>query len=737
MTTSTEGIHNSVASDQAAPGRHTAAEPGVVICRDCRRPNPASRRFCGGCGQPLWETCPQCQAECAADERFCGACGADVAGSRAALAQQLAEQLAQAASLAAAFDYGAAIACLRDAAATSDARCSREAQQARAEISRLQALHQKQVAAAQTALARGRQALAEQAYDRAVHELQQIPAPLCSAEAAALLARARSAREELHALGAEIRAAVEARQTGNLLPKVERLLALRPGHKQALALAGQLREQIVRAAKKSLARHQYRQALEGLAQVSASARSPEVETLADTAAELLALQEAIEHSPLADRQTLALADRLARLAPTNGAAAELRAKVAERMRVHPADPRLGGPSFAPPPKRTQLGPPVDWLTSPARLAPADERVAAALAEHPGRFWVAIGLALQALDLAAIPMNLTPPEKTSVLFTKLPGLSLGNPATAAWGLDLSDESLKAVKLARSPQTGVVQIVSCQLLVHGTRLLELSDDLQRPEIIGRTLQRLIRQCGELRGARIAVALPSRRVLGRFFDLPPLPHKKVADAINYEARHQLPMALDELCWQSRVLSEGSGPVGDESARHILIVAARQSHVRERLAEFRASGVCPDIVTSDCLALHNAIAYELFGEAAPTDQQKAVCAVDVGAAATNIVVSSRDRVWFRTSGQGGNTFESLLVEKLNVTRVQAETLLRQPAKSRRYSEWSAALQPGFAQLTDEVQRSLVAWAKVGRGRQVDHIYGLGGSFSTHGILRYLRNGY
>jgi Tfp pilus assembly PilM family ATPase len=719
-----------------APAGNSSPPPHQLTCGRCQRVNPGSRRFCGGCGASLWEVCPQCRAQCPGDERFCGACGADILDGLSEQSRELRARIAEAQELQTTHSYNAAISRLREVASVSDPRFDQLAQQALAEIDRVESLRTEQSALAEAAFQRAIRALESQAYSQAVQELEQVPAPLRSPEAAALLARARSAREELQTLGAAIRAAVEAKQTGNLLPKLERLLTLRPGHEQALALAGQLRDQIVKRVKQSLAAHRYQDAMDQLGAVPPLLRSHDVATLLDTAGELLALRLGVERSALADRQTLALAERLVRLAPANADAAALRAKVAERMQAKPADPRLGGPDFAPPPKRTLLGPPVDWLAQSARITPTDECVAAELAEHPGRFWVAIGLALQGLGLAAIPLDLTPQEKTNVLFAKIPGLSFGRRTTpSAWGLDLSDESLKAIKLVKNDETGGVQIAACQCLLHDKRLLELEDDLQRPEIVGRTLRALSEQCGELKGAKIAVALPGPRVLGRFFELPSLPPSKFADAINFEARHQLPMALDELCWQGHLLGGPDGPAAADAPRKVVVVAARKSHVRERLAEFQSAGVGVDFVTTDCLALHNALTYEFFSEGSPGRNGQAIGALDLGAAAANIVVSSPNSVWFRTVGHGGDRFTSLLVDHLNVTRQQAALLVREPAKARRYSQWCAALQDGFAQVTGEVERSL-SHARFDPDVALQHLYGVGGGFQTHGLLRYLRQG-
>ena len=47
-------------------------------CPSCGHENPATNRFCGGCGAALARVCPSCAHANTPDHRFCGACGASL-----------------------------------------------------------------------------------------------------------------------------------------------------------------------------------------------------------------------------------------------------------------------------------------------------------------------------------------------------------------------------------------------------------------------------------------------------------------------------------------------------------------------------------------------------------------------------------------------------------------------------------------------------------------------------------
>src|SRR5262245_49394335 len=104
---------NSHSPRKEASAAAVATAPDVVICRTCQRENPSGRRFCGGCGQELWEKCARCGAECTAEERFCGVCGADVQQTLRDMQQDCDSRIEKALTQAAAHQYEPAFTALR------------------------------------------------------------------------------------------------------------------------------------------------------------------------------------------------------------------------------------------------------------------------------------------------------------------------------------------------------------------------------------------------------------------------------------------------------------------------------------------------------------------------------------------------------------------------------------------------------------------------------------------------
>ena len=638
--------------------------------------------------------------------------------------------LQQAREFAAAHRYGQAVQLLEVLASRGN-ESAEVAAAAAAEIPQAQLREKRQKELAALTYQQGLELLAGRAYEAAVEVLESIPEPLRTQEINNCLERAQSQWKELLALHGEIRTLIEARRTSELFPKLERLLALKPDHSQAQKLATQLREQLLAAATKRLNEHLYTDALKLLEQIPTFARNEEVESATDKALELSVLLTELRSAPLALQSTLAVVQKLVKFAPANKEAARLAEEFKARVAAKPEAVRAAAPVWTKAPQRTRVLLPVEWLGYFTRLACEDAGGFKTLRESPGQFFVALGLALQGIDEADTAVNLLPAEKTGLL-SKLP-FSFGKKLpTAAWGLDLGESGLRAIKLSKDAKSGVVKLEACEHIAHSQPLVQIEKSLEREEVAAVTLKEFLGRA-QTEGSRLVASLSSQRVLGRFFDLPPMAGKKVAEAVQFEAKHQIPVPLEDLSWAYDIqglMPAAGGKEQDERPRKILLVAARLAHVQAQAALFKAAGVTIDELMPDCLALHNAFQFEFH-----SDNAKPAAVVDIGLDCTNFLVSAPRTCWFRSFGLGGENFTQALARHFQLTREQAEELKRKPAKARRYSLYCATQEPLFVQLVSEIERSLASYSRFS-AETVEKLYGVGGAFQTHGLLRYLRWG-
>jgi type IV pilus assembly protein PilM len=724
---------SSRAAHSAVPPAHIGSGP--IRCRGCQKENSPQRRFCCGCGVSLFDQCPQCSTEVVASERFCGHCGANLQETRGRQESDLEHRVQQARSLQAEHKFAEAVALLRSVAMVEDARYDNMARQALAlldEFANERKLLEERV---QLRIQKARELLSACAFEKASEKLAGIPEALRTDEARELLGQVRAKQEELLKLSAEIREAIAQKQIFGVLPKIEQLLALKPDHAQAKELAGQIRDQICLAARKKTAECSYDEARMLMESIPEFIRNEDVEQLLDRVQEADSLATDIRLSPLADDVLVALAQRFAKIATKDPAAAKQLADIQKRRIEPPADRHLLYPAWSAAPRRPLLGVQVDLLGHLTRCDFASPALEAKLREQPGQYLVALGLGLQARDQAAVAINLLPEEKKPNFFGM--SISLRKPALrGGWGLDLSPTGLRAIRLSPESTGGRVKIDAVVHVPHSKPLGQPGEEVFDCDLIAATLRTFTEQHPlakeKEKRETVAVAISGARTLGRFFDLPPVSAKKLPELVQFEAKHQVPFPLSELNWGYAVVDEAEKDA-DQAPRRVVLVATKELHATERLRSFQAAGIPVDVLTAEPLALHNAVVHEFFAES-PANLQLAF--MDIGAQGSNFVVSSRRGVWFRHCASGGDEFTSALVKQLQLTHTSAEETKRAPHKARRFYQVQEAFQPLLVKFGSEVERSLASLSKQFPDRLVDRLYLAGGGAATHGLLRYLVHG-
>lgn len=706
-----------------------------IVCKGCQCENPASRRFCGDCGKPLWEKCPTCATEIPGNERFCGQCGTDVNGFLQEKQRELASSFQQAEAFMEACEFAKGISVLRGIASVEDPRLAEWAERAIEAIANADEDWKRVKQGAEEKVQQGKKLLAGNAYEKVIALLSEIAEPLLSVEGHKVLGEAKQKREELQTLGGEIRQALAEERIWDFFPKIERLLALKPNHPQVPTLVEDVRKRIFRKAKKKVKERSYGEALEIIEHIPAFAETAEVKELKQTVVEMATLTQHVRQAPWVDDSTLRLAKRLAEYDTEDQELAELLAKIVSAGKEGMKDRHYGAPTFAMQGRKMPLGKPVEWLARSTSLKQFEGMSGKEeLETHLGEYWLAMGLALQGIGQAKVDVNLLPAEKQKSVWGRLTATFVKREAQGAWGIDVGEYAIKAIRLATDAKGEQVQVTHCVYVAHATPLVQLSGEAEKGAMLLESLKAL-RAKIEPGKDRICGAMPGMQVLGRFFELPPMASKKVAEAVKFELQHQIPIASAELSWG--YVSTDQAPIAtvkkgseDVVPRRIVLVATRQAHVLTRTGLFEAAGLPLDILQSGCLALHNALGCEMPSESAPQAM------VDMGASGTSVVISGANGVWFRTFGVGSENTVGQVAKELRLTSEQARKLLRQPHLAKRLSPLEEVVLPLHGQLTGEVERSVMTGSKSLGVAGPARIWGLGGGVGCHALVRRMTHG-
>jgi len=725
MTARTPLAENPPVPEEERPPLPAAALP--VTCPQCGQTGLAGRRFCGSCGTALWQRCPTCETEIAASDRFCPACGVQVDAVWNQRAQAARQQIAAARNLAAEQRYDEALAELERLSRLADPPLAAVAQEAAAELAAVEAQQAEARHQVARAVDRARQLEALGRWKEALECLATISPPLREPSVVALGHDLTLRVQEEASLRERIAAAVAGRQWEELGEALDRLLSLRPRDAQATKLAGQLRQHMLLLARKQLAAHRYRSAVRALNCIPGSSRDEEVTRLQDEVSERVALHQAIADAPYADAALAGLVRRMAQLAPDHPDVPRWRKTLAQRLAESPTDPHWPAPAWAAPSSSDTARPKIESWAFFSRARLASDELRQTLREHPGQFFTALGVALEALGLTAWTCDLSPPREG--LLARLPNLSWQAPR-AVWALDLGTSAVKALRVVREDRQ--VRIDAAYHLPVASR-----DDVGQLGRFEEPLKALVAHVVAA-PALVCLAVPGRALLGRYFELPVGKGRAWDQALRYEAQHQLPLPLAELCWHTHAWPQT--PQKDAESppmRRVVLQAAQRSYIDQLLAVCRTAGLEVARLQSQPLALHHAVQWELAGQtpsAEAAEPAPPVLVVDLGLSQTVMVASASDHLAFRTLLTGTEAWSRQLVEAFSVTHATAQQWLRDPAACPAFHRWHSALQTAFEELASQLDRCRTLLAPPGAA-PIRQVLGLGGGTQTHGVVRFLRN--
>ena len=288
----------------------------------------------------------------------------------------------------------------------------------------------------------------------------------------------------------------------------------------------------------------------------------------------------------------------------------------------------------------------------------------------------------------------------------------------WGIDIGQCALKALKLREVD--GQLQAEAFDIIEYPKILSQ--PDADRPQLIRNALEQFLAQ-NDVSNALVAISVPGQSSFTRFVKLPPVEPKKIPSIVKFEAEQQIPFDINEVIWRWQSLNDPDSPDVE-----VGLFAMKRSDVHSVLDHFTEVGVGVDVVQMAPLALFNFMTY---------DQQVApdggTLLVDIGAESTNLVVADGPRLWTRTIQLGGNNFTEALVKAFKLSFSKAEKLKRTAATSKYARQIFQAMRPVFADLVQEIQRSIGFYTSLHRETRFKRLLGLGNGFRLPGLQKFL----
>ena len=292
------------------------------------------------------------------------------------------------------------------------------------------------------------------------------------------------------------------------------------------------------------------------------------------------------------------------------------------------------------------------------------------------------------------------------------------ARSAWGIDIGNRALKAVKLTRDGDR--LRVSDVEVIEHEQILSSAGDN--KESYVQAALASFV-QRHPTKGSVIGISVSGQSSFARFIKLPPVEPKKIPEIVKFEAIQQIPFPLDDVEWSYQLFQNPESPDVE-----VGIFALRKELVNAHLKQFTDLDMNVQVVQMSPLAVYNGMHYDQRLNDGTT------MIVDCGAENTDLIIADGETVWLRTISIGGNNFTESLTKSFKLNFPKAEDLKRNASTSKYQRQIFQAMRPVFGDLVSEIQRSIGFYGTVHRDSRIKRIIALGSTFRLPTLQKYLQ---
>jgi type IV pilus assembly protein PilM len=225
------------------------------------------------------------------------------------------------------------------------------------------------------------------------------------------------------------------------------------------------------------------------------------------------------------------------------------------------------------------------------------------------------------------------------------------------------------------------------------------------------------------RTVGALPISSVFSSIISVPASSDKELKEAINWQAKKLIPMPLEEISLDSKVI-DGGPSKGDEKSKkvtRVLLTGAPSSLVTKYVEILTGAGLEPIALETESFAQIRS----LVGK-----DRSTVMIIDIGAFRTNLTVVEKGVPFLsRSIATGGVAITTTIAQTLGIPSEQAETMKRDIKSMQAFAptgDLSPILQTLLKPVLDEIKYSFNLFQGQSEGgiqKRIEKIVVTGGS--------------
>jgi type IV pilus assembly protein PilM len=301
--------------------------------------------------------------------------------------------------------------------------------------------------------------------------------------------------------------------------------------------------------------------------------------------------------------------------------------------------------------------------------------------------------------------------------------------AVWAIDIGQAALKAIKFVPGETPDQVVAEAFDFIEYPKILSQPDAD---PDELVREALATFTDRNDLKGCKVAISVPGQSGLVKFIKLPPVEKKRIPDIVKFEAKQQIPFALDEVVWAYQQIG-GDAEVNEEefTMAEVGLFAMKRDQINRAILPFAVAGIEVDVVQMSPIALYNYIA---FDQLKGSTSKESVVLLDIGADNTDLIITDGSRIWQRNIPIGGNHFTRALTKELKLTFAKAEHLKRNATKAPDPRSIFTAMRGVFNDFASEINRSIGFYSSINRTAKIRKVIGMGNGFKLPGLQKFLQ---
>ena len=310
------------------------------------------------------------------------------------------------------------------------------------------------------------------------------------------------------------------------------------------------------------------------------------------------------------------------------------------------------------------------------------------------------------------------------------------SNAVWGIDIGQCAIKALRCRPDDQADMIVADAFDFIEYPKILSQ--PDADPAELVREAIELFLSR-NSVRGDKVAISVSGQSGLARFIKLPPVESKKIPDIVKYEAKQQIPFALEDVVWDYQQMAGGSEEDGFALETEVGLFAMKRDQVFRALKPFEDAGIEVDVIQLTPLTIYNYTVFDQMQDLPPADQYdpdnppESVVVLSLGTDTTDLVITNGYRVWQRSVPLGGSHFTKALTKELRLTFAKAEHLKKNATQADDPKAVFQAMRPIFNDLLTEIQRSIGYFTSIDRNAKIGRVIALGNAMKLPGLQKYL----